>query len=248
MFFDSANVYFASFGAGFASNTILGACTNNRCDTLFYNNLIGTGFTNNSVGNNFYGNLIGEDFRLNSVGANAVNAVDFTSATHVYAAYNCEIFLDAAGTPKLRYTDSSGNVVIAAPNGGAGVITVPAGAVPVGGIIMWSGTVATIPANWALCNGSNSTPDLRDRFIVGAKEDDSGVAKTNLTGSLTASGGSVSHHHANHAFTQPSAHSNHTFTQPTAHGTLTHTTGNDSINDGRHGESGRDDAHSHEQP
>jgi len=40
--------------------------------------------------------------------------------------------------------------------------------VPVGGIIMWSGSVATIPTGWALCNGQNGTPDLRDRFIVGA--------------------------------------------------------------------------------
>ena len=45
---------------------------------------------------------------------------------------------------------------------------VMANAIPVGGIIMWSGTVATIPANWALCNGSNGTPDLRDKFIIGA--------------------------------------------------------------------------------
>lgn len=40
--------------------------------------------------------------------------------------------------------------------------------VPPGGIIMWSGTVANIPNNWALCDGTNGTPDLRDRFIVGA--------------------------------------------------------------------------------
>lgn len=42
-----------------------------------------------------------------------------------------------------------------------------AGPVPVGGIIMWSGTIANIPAGWALCDGTNSTPDLRGRFIVG---------------------------------------------------------------------------------
>jgi len=42
------------------------------------------------------------------------------------------------------------------------------GIIPVGGIIMWSGTIANIPTGWALCNGSNSTPDLRNRFIVGA--------------------------------------------------------------------------------
>src|SRR5690606_19832012 len=41
-------------------------------------------------------------------------------------------------------------------------------AIPVGGIIMWSGSIASIPAGWALCDGTNGTPDLRDRFIVGA--------------------------------------------------------------------------------
>ena len=40
--------------------------------------------------------------------------------------------------------------------------------VPVGGIIMWSGTIANIPQGYALCNGSNGTPDLRDKFIIGA--------------------------------------------------------------------------------
>ena len=37
---------------------------------------------------------------------------------------------------------------------------------PAGGIIMWSGTIASIPAGWALCNGSNGTPDLTDKFII----------------------------------------------------------------------------------
>lgn len=39
---------------------------------------------------------------------------------------------------------------------------------PTGGIIMWSGAINAIPSGWALCNGSNGTPDLRDRFVVGA--------------------------------------------------------------------------------
>lgn len=42
------------------------------------------------------------------------------------------------------------------------------GAVPSGGIIMWSGSPTNVPAGWLLCNGANGTPDLRDRFIVGA--------------------------------------------------------------------------------
>lgn len=40
--------------------------------------------------------------------------------------------------------------------------------VPSGTIVLWSGSVASIPTGWVLCNGSNSTPDLRNRFVVGA--------------------------------------------------------------------------------
>lgn len=37
-----------------------------------------------------------------------------------------------------------------------------------GAIVMWSGSADDIPEGWALCDGTNGTPDLRDRFIVGA--------------------------------------------------------------------------------
>jgi hypothetical protein len=37
-----------------------------------------------------------------------------------------------------------------------------------GMIMLWSGSIASIPSGWALCNGSNGTPDLRNRFVVGA--------------------------------------------------------------------------------
>lgn len=39
---------------------------------------------------------------------------------------------------------------------------------PKGLISMWSGAINNIPAGWVLCNGANATPDLRNRFIVGA--------------------------------------------------------------------------------
>jgi len=78
---------------------------------------------------------------------------------------------------------------------------VVANAVPSGLISMWSGTIASIPSGWVLCNGSNSTPDLRNRFIIGAHSDTAGVAYTTITGSNTQTGGSkdaivVSHTHA----------------------------------------------------
>ena len=40
--------------------------------------------------------------------------------------------------------------------------------VPVGAIMMWSGAVASIPAYFRLCDGTQGTPDLRDRFVLGA--------------------------------------------------------------------------------
>lgn len=37
-----------------------------------------------------------------------------------------------------------------------------------GMIMLWSGSAASIPSGWLLCNGSSGTPDLRDKFVVGA--------------------------------------------------------------------------------
>ncbi len=92
---------------------------------------------------------------------------------------------------------TSGQVVVSQ---GSGSSPAWGNAFVAGMIMMWSGTIATIPSGWLLCNGSSGTPDLRDRFIVGATSDDAGVAKTNITGLLTQTGGSkdaivVSHTH-----------------------------------------------------
>jgi hypothetical protein len=64
------------------------------------------------------------------------------------------------------------------------------GTIPVGGIIMWSGSVASIPSGWALCNGSNGTPNLQDKFVVGAGV---GYAVSATGGSANAT--LVSHSH-----------------------------------------------------
>lgn len=47
--------------------------------------------------------------------------------------------------------------------GGAEIVSVP-----VGGIIMWNKQLLPDDTHWAICDGKNGTPDLRDRFIVGA--------------------------------------------------------------------------------
>jgi hypothetical protein len=40
--------------------------------------------------------------------------------------------------------------------------------IPSGVILLWSGSIGSIPSGYVLCNGSNGTPDLRNRFVVGA--------------------------------------------------------------------------------
>ena len=42
------------------------------------------------------------------------------------------------------------------------------GTIPVGGIIMWSGSYSNIPKGWALCDGNNGTPNLVGKFIKAA--------------------------------------------------------------------------------
>ena len=63
-----------------------------------------------------------------------------------------------APTPSATLTGSS---LIA---DAAGNLSITA-AVPIGAILMWCGTSA--PAGWAMCDGTNGTPDLTGRFIVG---------------------------------------------------------------------------------
>jgi len=48
-----------------------------------------------------------------------------------------------------------------------GSATIPDAFSP-GMIILWSGLTSTIPTGWALCNGADGTPNLTDRFVIGA--------------------------------------------------------------------------------
>jgi hypothetical protein len=74
--------------------------------------------------------------------------------------------LNVTGAFQLDGTaGASGQVLLSA--GGSNTPTWGSG-FPSGGIIIWSGSSASIPSGWLLCDGSNSTPDLRNRFVVGA--------------------------------------------------------------------------------
>jgi hypothetical protein len=60
---------------------------------------------------------------------------------------------------------------------------------PPGLILFWSGTLASIPSGWVLCDGNNGSPNLRSKFAKGA------AASANPG----ATGGATTHTHANHA-------------------------------------------------
>ena len=79
-----------------------------------------------------------------------------------------------------------------------GLTWADAGGIPSGVILMWSGLIANIPSGWVLCNGQNSTPDLRGRFIQGAPDGNEANDPT--------PGGSATATPANHSVTQPSNH------------------------------------------
>ncbi len=54
--------------------------------------------------------------------------------------------------------------------------------VPTGIIAIWSGFIGDIPPGWGLCNGAAGTPNLQNRFVIGAGDsfnpDDTGGAAT----------------------------------------------------------------------
>lgn len=101
---------------------------------------------------------------------------------------------DSSGTlQKKPYSGNATDVL----TGNGNWTPVNSVAIPTGVIVMWSGTQASIPNGWALCNGTNGTPDLRDRFILS-------VADTGTSYDVGATGGA---HNYNLSVAQLPSHS-----------------------------------------
>ena len=71
-----------------------------------------------------------------------------------------QLWFDTSGTGDLKVRNKA--------NSAFGSVDTTTTALPAGIIALWSGSSASIPSGWTLCDGSSSTPDLRDRFVVGA--------------------------------------------------------------------------------
>ncbi|MFA6281748.1 MAG: hypothetical protein WCY05_04525 [Candidatus Omnitrophota bacterium] len=91
------------------------------------------------------------------------------SVTSLNLAFDGPYFLEIkVGTEVMTSRQKIATAAYAMTAQNAVYATTAANGVPTGVILMWSGAVANIPAGWALCNGANGTPDLRNRFVVGA--------------------------------------------------------------------------------
>ena len=90
----------------------------------------------------------------------------------------------AAGETTVRSLKAANLVVEGSVRAGTSGSFAGYGTIPVGGIIMWSGSLNQIPDGWVLCNGQTSngqkTPDLSGKFVVGysASDSDYAIGKT----------------------------------------------------------------------
>ena len=91
------------------------------------------------------------------------NVVDVT--THLTSLTLGSALPAGSGGTGITSPGTSGNVLTS--NGSAWVSSAPT-PFTTGMIMLWSGSIATIPSGWLLCDGTSGTPDLRSKFIVGA--------------------------------------------------------------------------------
>jgi hypothetical protein len=81
-----------------------------------------------------------------------------------------ELWLTQGYSYKFTLTDSANNLIATYDNlyGILANATTTTSPFSTGMIMIWSGAIGTIPAGWVICDGNNGSPDLRDRFVVGA--------------------------------------------------------------------------------
>ena len=141
----------------------------------------------------------------NAIGASelANDSVD-TNAIQTDAVTTTKILDENVTLAKLEHGTPSNDGKFLRANNGADptfeTVTIPPG-IPSGGIIIWSGASNLIGSTasggtgtgWVICDGQNNTPDLRDRFVVGAGStysvaDTGGAVSVSDTVSISGSG------------------------------------------------------------
>lgn len=103
--------------------------------------------------------LNGEDGAPGTPGEPGIDGTDGTTFTPAVSEDGTLSWTNDGGLPNPEPVNIKGPP-------GSGGSTVPS--IPTGGIIIWSGAADSIPAGWHLCDGTDGTPDLRDKFVLSA--------------------------------------------------------------------------------
>ena len=127
--------------------------------------------------------------QFNNISLNTINATSHITTTATITA------LDLTATNNV----SVGSSVTAGSFYGDGSNLTGIEAFVKGMIILWYGDTSTIPNGFALCDGTNDTPDLRDKFVVGASDSTGDSTYPGLSPNCTPGGSAdatlVSHSH-----------------------------------------------------
>mgnify|MGYP003132851650 CR=1 FL=1 len=112
------------------------------------------------------------------------------------------------GTNSVRFANVYADNFVGAGGNLTGIEGVPSGV-----IALWSGATNAIPSGWVICDGNNSTPDLRDKFLVGAGNSYS-VAATGGANTVTLATSEIpahSHTTSNHTHSFNAGNHTHSF-------------------------------------
>jgi hypothetical protein len=136
----------------------------------------GTGATSATQARGNLGLVIGSDVQPFSNLLTSISALS-SGGLLIKTGANSVVRSISGGT-NITVTDGdgiSGNPTIAvsglaavANSGSYNDLTNKPNTVPQGLISLWYGSIISIPSGWAICDGTSGTPDLRDRFVVGA--------------------------------------------------------------------------------
>ena len=113
--------------------------------------------------------IVRNDLAANVVAINATLGVLTGEINDVNTyAQNLNTIKAPLASPVLTGTPTAPNVAVINKSSTIATTAFVHSVLPYGVILMWSGSTATIPTGFALCDGTNSTPNLRNRFVVGA--------------------------------------------------------------------------------
>lgn len=148
----------------------LGAATKQYVDTSVSNLVDAAPATLDTL--NELAAALGDDANFSTTVTNSLalkaNSADLGTAASLDVGTSANNVVQLDGSAKLPAVDGSALT---------GIEGVPSGI-----IALWSGTVATIPTGWVICDGTNSTPNLTGLFVVHADADTGGTYNVGDTG------------------------------------------------------------------